>query len=58
MGEVDSDLAALGAPAAVDELAAPAPVAAARGAIELRGLTKRYGEETVVDAIALSIAPG
>ena len=31
---------------------------AARGAIELRGLTKRYGEETVVDAIALSIAPG
>ena len=34
------------------------PDLAARGAIELRGLTKRYGEETVVDAIALSIAPG
>ena len=29
-----------------------------RGAIELRGLTKRYGEETVVNAIAVSIAPG
>jgi len=56
--ELDSDLAARGAPAAVDELAVPAPVVAARGAIELRGLTKRYGEETVVDAIALSIAPG
>jgi ABC-type transporter Mla maintaining outer membrane lipid asymmetry ATPase subunit MlaF len=24
----------------------------------LRGLTKRYGEETVVDTIAASIAPG
>jgi putative spermidine/putrescine transport system ATP-binding protein len=30
----------------------------ARGAIELRGLTKRYGDETVVNAIAVSIAPG
>ena len=29
-----------------------------RGAIELRGLSKRYGEETVVDAVAVSIAPG
>ena len=28
------------------------------GAIELRRLTKRYGEETVVNAIAVSIAPG
>jgi spermidine/putrescine ABC transporter ATP-binding subunit len=28
------------------------------GAIELRRLTKRYGEETVVNAIAISIAPG
>ena len=28
------------------------------GAIELRGLTKRYGEETVVNDIAVSIAPG
>jgi spermidine/putrescine ABC transporter ATP-binding subunit len=58
MVEVDSDLAARGAPAAVEELALPAPVAAARGAIELRGLTKRYGDETVVDAIAIAIAPG
>ncbi|MBV9685648.1 MAG: ATP-binding cassette domain-containing protein, partial [Alphaproteobacteria bacterium] len=43
-------------------MAAAAPVAAvrgaARGAIELRRLTKQYGEETVVDAIAVSIAPG
>jgi len=58
MVEVDSDLAARGALGAVHELALPAPVAAARGAIELRGLTKRYDEETVVDAITLSIAPG
>jgi spermidine/putrescine ABC transporter ATP-binding subunit len=28
------------------------------GAIELRGLTKRYGDETVVNAIGVSIAPG
>jgi spermidine/putrescine ABC transporter ATP-binding subunit len=46
------------AAAIVAELAAPAPVAAGRGAIELRGLTKRYGDETVVDAMAASIAPG
>ena len=58
MVELDSDLGVGGAPAAVHELAAPAPVATARGAIELRGLTKRYGEETAVDAITLSIAPG
>ena len=31
---------------------------AGRGAIELRGLTKRYGDDTVVNAIAVSIAPG
>src|SRR5260221_9443037 len=41
----------------------PGPVAAPkaiarRGAVELRGLTKRYGEETVVNAIGTSIAPG
>jgi len=42
----------------VAELAAPAPLTPACAAIELRGLTKRYGEETVVDAIAASIAPG
>jgi ABC-type Fe3+/spermidine/putrescine transport system ATPase subunit len=29
-----------------------------QGAIELHGLTKRYGSETVVNAIAASIAPG
>ena len=29
-----------------------------RGTIELRGVTKRYGEETVVSGIAASIAPG
>src|SRR5262252_7786825 len=44
-------------------VAEPAPPAAsdagrARGAVELRGLTKRYSEETVVDALAVSIAPG
>jgi ABC-type Fe3+/spermidine/putrescine transport system ATPase subunit len=33
-----------------------APVA--QGAIELRGLTKRYGNETVVNTIAVSVAPG
>jgi spermidine/putrescine ABC transporter ATP-binding subunit len=44
---------------ASDRLETPAAaVAAVRGAIELRGLTKRYGDETVVDAIAVSIAPG
>jgi putative spermidine/putrescine transport system ATP-binding protein len=32
--------------------------ATARGAIELRGLTKRYGEETVVDHVNASVAPG
>jgi putative spermidine/putrescine transport system ATP-binding protein len=30
----------------------------ARGAVELCGLTKRYGEDTVVNAIAAAIAPG
>jgi spermidine/putrescine ABC transporter ATP-binding subunit len=46
-------------PAVVAGLATPAPIAGAGGsAIELRGLTKRYGEETVVDTIAASIAPG
>jgi spermidine/putrescine ABC transporter ATP-binding subunit len=43
----------------VAELASPAPSAVVGGgAIELRGLTKRYGEETVVNDIAASIAPG
>ncbi len=41
------------------DFAPPASIATAgRGAIELRGLTKRYGDETVVNAIATSIAPG
>jgi spermidine/putrescine ABC transporter ATP-binding subunit len=45
--------------AMVAELAPPGRTAAARGgAVELRGLTKRYGEEIVVDAIAAAIAPG
>ncbi|HJY50541.1 MAG TPA: ABC transporter ATP-binding protein, partial [Stellaceae bacterium] len=45
--------------AVVAGLVTPAPIARAGGsAIELRGLTKRYGEETVVDTIAASIAPG
>jgi putative spermidine/putrescine transport system ATP-binding protein len=34
------------------------PAPAGQGAIELRGLTKRYGNETVVNAIAVSVAPG
>jgi putative spermidine/putrescine transport system ATP-binding protein len=43
----------------VAEPAPPARFAAAGvSAVELRGLTKRYGDETVVDAIAVSIAPG
>jgi spermidine/putrescine ABC transporter ATP-binding subunit len=44
----------------VAEPAPPAPpvTKGACGAIELRGLTKRYGEETAVNAIAASIAPG
>ena len=43
----------------VAELAPPAPIGGARrGAIELVSLTKHYGEETVVDRVALSIAAG
>jgi len=38
--------------------AAAAKAESARGAVELRRLTKRYGDETVVDAVAASIAPG
>ena len=37
---------------------AAAETIARRGALELRGLTKRYGEETVVNDVAASIAPG
>ena len=57
MVQVDTVLAER-SPAAEAEPALPAPIAAGRGAIELRALTKRYGDETVVDAIAASIAPG
>jgi spermidine/putrescine ABC transporter ATP-binding subunit len=43
----------------VAEVASPAPRAAlSGGSIELRGLTKRYGHDTVVNDIAASIAPG
>jgi spermidine/putrescine ABC transporter ATP-binding subunit len=60
MVEVDSVIAERGGTVALAaELASPALlVAANRAAIELCGLTKRYGEETVVDAVAASIAPG
>jgi len=61
MVEVDSVLAERSPePAMVAEPAPPAASDAgrARGAVELRGLTKRYSEETVVDALAVSIAPG
>jgi spermidine/putrescine ABC transporter ATP-binding subunit len=49
--------------AMVAELAPPPPPATVRpaaggSAIELRGLTKRYGDEAVVNDIAVSIAPG
>ena len=37
---------------------AAAETIARRGAVELRGLTKRYGEETVVNDVAVSIASG
>jgi putative spermidine/putrescine transport system ATP-binding protein len=59
MVKVDIDLAARRQAAASAEPAPPVRVAAVRGgAIELRGLTKRYGDETVVDAIAIAIAAG
>src|SRR5271155_5152210 len=43
---------------AADFVSSQATATVGRGAIELRGLTKRYGEETVVNAVAVSIAPG
>jgi spermidine/putrescine ABC transporter ATP-binding subunit len=64
MVEMDSVIAERsGAAVMVAELAPPAPLAATNagtvgGAIELRGLTKRYGDEAVVNDIAASIAPG
>ena len=58
MVQMDSVLAK-GKRTAADS-APPARLAASirGGAIELRGLTKRFGAETAVDTIALSIAPG
>jgi spermidine/putrescine ABC transporter ATP-binding subunit len=62
MVEVDSLVAERSPVAMVAESEPSAQVAApntaAAGAIELRGLTKRYGEEAVVNDIAASIAPG
>src|SRR5262249_21258402 len=58
MVEMDSVVVERGG-ATVAEAASPAPIIKqGRGAIELRGLTKRYGEETVFNAVAASIAPG
>jgi putative spermidine/putrescine transport system ATP-binding protein len=54
----DPRTAAMVAEPAAPALAAVSDAIAARGAIELRGLSKRYGEETVVNAVAVSIAPG
>jgi putative spermidine/putrescine transport system ATP-binding protein len=62
MVQMDTVLAERGAvPAMAAEPSSPTALsvtAKAGGAIELNGLTKRYGEDTVVDAIAASIAPG
>src|SRR5215471_397453 len=59
MVEVDPVLAKRGQPLAVPGQALPAPGnGASRGAIELRGVTKRYGDETVVNNITVSIVPG
>ena len=59
MVEMDTVLEQRPTRAVAAGLVTPAPIARAGGsAIELRGLTKRYGEETVVDTIAASIAPG
>jgi spermidine/putrescine ABC transporter ATP-binding subunit len=57
MVEVDLDLKQHErAEPAVAELVPAAP--AGRGAVELVGLTKRYGDDTVVDRVVLSIASG
>ena len=59
MVEVDSDVTERARAARVAEPAPPAPNATPdRGGIELRGLTKRYGDDTVVNNIAASIVPG
>jgi putative spermidine/putrescine transport system ATP-binding protein len=60
MVEMDSVLAQRGptAPIVAEPALPPMFAGAGGGAVELRGLTKRYGDETVVDAITVSIAPG
>jgi len=56
--EVDTDLAAPGEAAAAAAEFVPPAATPRGGAVEIRGLTKRFGDDTVVDAIAVSIAPG
>jgi putative spermidine/putrescine transport system ATP-binding protein len=60
MVEMDSVLAQRDPAAPIVAEPAPSPLFAGPGggAVELRGLTKRYGDDTVVDAITVSIAPG
>jgi putative spermidine/putrescine transport system ATP-binding protein len=52
------DFAALDPPAAGSNPMSATPPAAARGAIALRAVTKRYGEERVVDKVSLDIKAG
>jgi spermidine/putrescine ABC transporter ATP-binding subunit len=59
MVEVDSVIAKRRRALVVPDRVPPAPDnGAGRGAIELRGLTKEYGDETVVNNITASIVPG
>jgi spermidine/putrescine ABC transporter ATP-binding subunit len=60
MVEVDLDLnrPERAAPAVAEWVPAVPPASAGRGAVELTALTKRYGDDTVVDRVALSIASG
>jgi spermidine/putrescine ABC transporter ATP-binding subunit len=60
MVEMDPDLSAWARTGSVaaDFAASGSIAVVGRGAIELRGLTKRYGDETVVNAIAIVIASG
>ena len=45
-------------PAASETIAAAPKRAGARGAISLRAITKRYGDDRVVDTVSLEIQPG
>src|SRR4051794_6856789 len=50
---------ALDRPAAgPNSMSAAQPPMATRGAISLRAVTKRYGEESVVDNVSIDIKPG